>query len=283
MRKVFMVFILLFSFSFADTEIKIRKKQSNEEVNHDYCVELLKIALKNTEREYGKTKISSIDMQLSQGRSLDELSKGKLIDIDWGATSIEREKSLLPIKIPIFKGLLGYRVPVIDKKNLSQFEKIKSVEEFKKMTVVQGTSWPDTEILEYSGFNVLKTAKFENMYSILESGRADYFLRSICEAYGEVNVRGNENLIVYDKIIIEYKLPMYFFVNKNSKKLAKRIEKGLLIAINNGEFLEFMKKNSLTKAVFPLEKYKNSLIFKLKNPILPKDAPIKDKKLWINF
>lgn len=283
MKNFFIVFILLFSFSFADTEIKIRKKQSNEEANHDYCVELLKIALKNTEKEYGKTKITSVDMQLSQGRSLNELADGKIIDIDWAATSIEREKDLLPIKIPLFKGLLGYRVPVINKTNLSQFEKIKSVKDLKKMTVIQGTSWPDTEILEYSGFNVLKTAKFENMYSILESGRADYFLRSVCEAYGEVNARGNTDLIVYDKIIIEYKLPMYFFVNKNNKKLAKRIEKGLLIAIENGEFLEFMKKNSLTKPVFPLEKYKNSLIFELKNPILPKDSPVNDKKLWIDF
>lgn len=283
MKKIIILFLIIFSFVMGDEEIRIRKKQSIEEANHDYCVGLLLMALKNTEKEYGKSKITTIDMQLTQGRSLDELSKGRLIDVDWAATSIEREKELLPIRIPLFKGLLGYRVPVIDKSNYDLFSKIKNINDLKKLSVVQGTHWPDTQILEYSGFNVLKTPKFENMYSLLESGRADYFLRSICEAYGEIKARGNKNLIVFDKILIAYKQPMYFFVNKNNTKLAERIKKGLLIAAQNGEFIEYMENNPLTKEVFPLKKYSDSLIFSLENPILPKNTPSNDKNLWITF
>jgi len=283
MKRILLLFIFIFGTIFADEEIKIRKKQSNEEVTHDYCVELLKIALKNTEKEYGKVRITNVDMQLSQGRSFEEISKGKLIDIDWGATSIEREKDMLPIRIPLFKGLLGYRVPVINKKDLEKFNKVKNLNDLKKFSIIQGTAWPDTEILEHSGFTLVKNSKFENLYPMLEDGRGDSFCRSICEAYGEVKTRGNSNLIVYDRIILAYKLPLYFFVNKNSTKLAERVEKGLLIAIKNGDFLELMKSNPLTKSAFPLDKYKNSLIFELENPILPKETPINDKKLWINF
>lgn len=283
MKKIIILFLIFFNFVVMAEEIKIRKKQSIEEANHDYCVGLLNIALKNTEKEYGLAKIVSVDMQLTQGRSLDELSKGKIIDVDWAATSIEREKVLLPIKIPLFKGLLGYRVPVINKSDYDLFLKIKDVNDLKKLSVVQGTHWPDTQILEYSGFNVLKTPKFENMYSLLESGRVDYFLRSICEAYGEVKVRGNKNLMVFDKILVAYNQPMYFFVNKNNGKLAERIKKGLLIAIETGEFLQYMENNPLTKEVFPLKKYSDSHIFSLKNPILPKNTPLDDKKLWITF
>lgn len=283
MKKILILFLILSNFSFGTEEIRIRKKQSSEEANHDYCLALLEIALKNTEKEYGKVIIKSVDMQITQGRSLEALEQGKIIDIDWAATSIEREEKLTAIKIPLFKGLLGYRVPVIDKKNTKYFDKIKTIGELKKMSVVQGTHWPDTEILEYSGFNVIKTPKFENMYALLESGRTDYFLRSMGEAYGEVKARGNKDLIVYDKIIVAYKSPMYFFVNKKNTPLAERVKKGLLIAIENGEFLNFMKNHPLTKPIFPLEKYKKSLIFEIENPILPKDTPINDKTLWIDF
>lgn len=264
-------------------EVRIRNKQSNDEANYDYCVELLERALKITEKEYGKTKVTKLNIQITQGRSFEEIERGRLVDIDFAATSIEREKKLLAIKIPLFKGLLGYRVPVIRRENISRFDKIKTLEDLKKITIIQGTHWPDTEILLNSKLDVMKVAKFESMYPMLESGRGDAFFRSVCEAYGEVELRKNQNLIVYDRIILSYKMPMYFFVNKNNKTLKERIEKGLLMLIENGEFLDFMKNHPITKPVFPLEKYQNSLVFELPNPILPEDTPVNDSKLWIRF
>lgn len=283
MKKVFCIFFVLFNIFGYSQEIRIRNKQSNDEANYDYCIELLEKALKITEKEYGKAKVKKLDIQITQGRSFEEIKKGKLVDIDFAATSIERENELLAIKVPLFKGLLGYRVPVIKKDNIKKFDKIKTIQDLKKISIIQGTHWPDTEILLNSKFNVMQVAKFENMYPLLENGRGDAFFRSVCEAYGEVALRANEELVVYDKIIIAYKMPMYFFVNKNNKKLAERIEKGLLLLIENGEFLNFMKNHPITKPVFSLEKYKNSLIFELPNPTLPEKTPVNDSKLWIKF
>ena len=285
MKKIIIfIFLLLFCFTaYGTEEIKIRKKQALEEANHDYCVQLLQIALDNTEKKYGKAIIKTVNLELTQGRSLEELAKGNYIDIDWAGTDIKREEELLPIRVPLFAGLLGYRVLVIRKSDKSKFDKINNVNDLKNLIVLQGTHWPDSDILEASGFNVFRVPKFENMYSMLENKRVDYFLRSISEAYGEVKARKNSGLMVYDRIIVAYKFPMYFFVNKSNKKLAKRVEEGLRIAIDSGQFLKFMKSNSLTAPVFPLEKYKNSLFFEIKNPFLPKKTPINEKKLWIDF
>lgn len=284
MKKLVIFFLLLFCFSaYGVEEIKIRKKQALEEANHDYCVQLLQIALDNTEKKYGKAIIKPVNLELTQGRALEEIAKGNYIDIDWAGTDISREEELLPIRVPLFAGLLGYRVLVIRKKDKSKFDKIKNINDLKKLTVLQGTHWPDSDILEASGFNVFRVPKFENMYPMLENNRVDYFLRSISEAYGEVKARGNSNLMVYDRIIVEYKFPMYFFVNKANKTLAKRVEEGLRIAIDSGQFLKFMKTNPLTAPVFPLEKYDKSLFFEINNPFLPKKTPVNEKKLWIDF
>jgi len=284
MKKLVIFFLLLFCFSaYGVEEIKIRKKQALEEANHDYCVQLLQIALDNTEKKYGKAIIKPVNLELTQGRALEEIAKGNYIDIDWAGTDISREEELLPIRVPLFAGLLGYRVLVIRKKDKSKFDKIKNINDLKKLTVLQGTHWPDSDILEASGFNVFRVPKFENMYPMLENSRVDYFLRSISEAYGEVKARGNSNLMVYDRIIVEYKFPMYFFVNKANKTLAKRVEEGLRIAIDSGQFLKFMKTNPLTAPVFPLEKYDKSLFFEINNPFLPKKTPVNEKKLWIDF
>lgn len=284
MKKLVIFFLLLFCFSaYGVEEIKIRKKQALEEANHDYCVQLLQIALDNTEKKYGKAIIKPVNLELTQGRALEEIEKGNYIDIDWAGRDISREEELLPIRVPLFAGLLGYRVLVIRKKDKSKFDKIKNINDLKKLTVLQGTHWPDSDILEASGFNVFRVPKFENMYPMLENNRVDYFLRSISEAYGEVKARGNSNLMVYDRIIVEYKFPMYFFVNKANKTLAKRVEEGLRIAIDSGQFLKFMKTNPLTAPVFPLEKYDKSLFFEINNPFLPKKTPVNEKKLWIDF
>lgn len=284
MKKLVIFFLLLFCFSaYGVEEIKIRKKQALEEANHDYCVQLLQIALDNTEKKYGKAIIKPVNLELTQGRALEEIAKGNYIDIDWAGTDISREEELLPIRVPLFAGLLGYRVLVIRKKDKSKFDKIKNINDLKKLTILQGTHWPDSDILEASGFNVFRVPKFENMYPMLENNRVDYFLRSISEAYGEVKARGNSNLMVYDRIIVEYKFPMYFFVNKANKTLAKRVEEGLRIAIDNGQLLKFMKTNPLTAPIFPLEKYDKSLFFEINNPFLPKKTPVNEKKLWIDF
>lgn len=282
MKKLFIMF-LISSVAFAVQEVRIRAKQSDDDASHSYFVKVLQLALDNTEKDYGKAVVKITNSNMTQGRSLEELEKGKYIDIDWAGTDIEREKKLIPIRIPLIGGLLGYRVPVIKKINKPIFDRIKKVDDLKELLAVSGTHWPDSDIMESSGFKIERVAKFEQMYPLLESGRVDYFPRGINEVYGEVEARGNKELIIYNRIIIAYKFPMYFFTNKKNTNLAKRIEKGLIIAVNNGSLLELIKLHPATAPIFPLSKYNDSIIFEVNNPYLPKLTPVNEKKLWIKL
>ena len=51
--------------------------------------------------------------------------------------------------------------------------------------------------------------------------------------------------------------------------------------INNGSFDEYLKTSKNTKKLFPLDKWMNVKIFKLKNPYLPIDSDPNNEKLWI--
>ena len=89
------------------------------------------------------------------------------------------------------------------------------------------------------------------------------------------------DLAVEKKILLRYRAPEYFFVNKNHIQLAKRLEEGLRMAIEDGSFDEVFNKNpDVIKALKNINIH-NRLIFDLDNPFLPPLTPVNDKSLWL--
>ena len=125
--------------------------------------------------------------------------------------------------------------------------------------------------------------KFEAVYRMIKAGRCDFFPRRIIEGYSEVRHPGREELLSYDRILIAYKFPMYFFVSRTKPQLAKRIEQGLIKALDEGSFMELMRTQPTTKSAFPLSQYQSSIIFHIENPYLPPKTPIKIHKLWLKM
>lgn len=283
MKKIFILFILYTFGVFGVEEIRLRAPQSDVDASHSYFVQLLQLALDKTEEEYGKAEVVITNFNVSQGRALQELESGAHIDVDWAGTNKERENLLEPIRVPLIGGLLGYRIPVIRVEDIDLFDSVRTLEDLRQFNAVQGSHWPDSDILESVGLNISRVPKFEVMYPMLINRRVDYFPRGVNEVYAEVENYGEDLLTAYDKLIIAYKFPMYFFTSKDNKDLAMRIEKGLLIAIDDGSFLDFIKSHPSTKNIFPLDKFKNSIIIYIDNPYLPELTPINEKKLWIEL
>ncbi len=287
MKKIIAVTIICCFFSVnlmaSETVVRVRSMQSAADISHGYFLRLLTMILKNTEQTHGRATVKIIDISASQGRILKSLSQGQFIDIAWAGTNRERENQVHPIRIPLVGGLLGYRVPVIKKDNIDKFKKIRQLSDLKKLTAVQGQHWPDSDILEAAGLKISREPEFRFMYNILKYGRVDYFPRGLNEVYSEVKGTGDDELVVFDSLIIAYQFPMYFFTKNGNDQLAQRIEKGLNIAIDNGSFLKNMKEHSVTSSMFPLSKYKDSLIIHIKNPFLPGKTPINDSRLWIKL
>ncbi|HRH78435.1 MAG TPA: twin-arginine translocation signal domain-containing protein, partial [Cellvibrionaceae bacterium] len=84
---------------------------SRGDVNSNYSLGLLKLALEKAG--------SSVKFNISEGdfapmRQRKELVEGGL-DILWTATSTDIEEEALPIRVPLYKGLLGHRILIVHK------------------------------------------------------------------------------------------------------------------------------------------------------------------------
>lgn len=268
------------------SSINIIGMQSPEDVSHNYFVELIELALTKSQKKYGMKKLTIIDIDSStHGRSLHLLDE-KYIDMFWTGTNNQREKDFLPVRIPIFQGLLGYRISIIHKDNQKLFANImKQPEQLKSLIACQGDHWTDSDILEDNGYLVSRTARFDLMFKMLAYKRCDYFPRAIFEGYGELAVaqKKHPDLVIFDNLLIHYPFPMYFFFHKEDASLAEQIEYGLLQAINDGSFKELMQKHPISKGLFPLKQWQKNKVISLKNNFLPINTPIDNPKFWLKI
>lgn len=255
-----------------------------EDATHQYFVELLEFVLKKSEPEYQPTALKILkEEKITHERTL-RLIRNGMIDLSWAGTSEELESVLLPIRIPLLKGLLGSRVSIIHKRNIDLFKSI-SKEKLQTLIACQGSDWGDSDILESNGYKVLRVARFDLMFKMLNRNRCDYFPRAIFEGYNEIKVaiKDHPDLVIFDDVILQYKFPLYFFVNKANKRLATQLEFGLKKSIEDNSFVKFMSENKLTSTLFPLDKWKDKTVIKLHNTFLPKSTPLLDESLWIDF
>ena len=95
-------------------------------------------------------------------------------------------KRLLPIRIPIQKGILGWRVGLIRKGDQGRFAGVDTLEDLKRVRLAQGQEWPDTLILRANGIDVITAPRYEGLFKMLVSKRFDYFPRSVNEIWDEL-------------------------------------------------------------------------------------------------
>lgn len=88
--------------------LKIPKNIYVYDVRHDYYKKLLEKALIRgaNGREIPQLQETSF---MDQARVIQELNRGNLVDVFWMGTSILREQKLRAIKVPLERGLIGYR------------------------------------------------------------------------------------------------------------------------------------------------------------------------------
>ena len=265
------------------TEVIHPPAQSEFDTRTNDFVEILKTALEKTEATDGPFILRATTLDMNPLRFQYEMKNGHEPNIIWSSATQEQENDFLPIKIPLRKGILGYRIFLINKSDQNKFLSISSTDELKKLFVGQGVTWLDTAILRENGFRVITGSNYEGLFKMLISHRFDFLPRGINEAYTELNKRYTQypDMIIEKSILLYYPLPQFFFVNKDNKKLANRIERGMNIMIQDGTFNEiFMKYN---KNYINILKSTNRKIFKIENPFLPKDMPYDRKELWYDL
>jgi len=248
-------------------------------MNH-YYLSLLKLALDKTVNTDGPFQFINLGKSMSQSRAFEELYKGN-IDIFWTMTSLERESIATPVRIPLLKGMLGYRVFIIRDGEQYRFNHIKRVEDLATLVAGQGTNWPDYDILENNAINVIGGSTYHGLFSMLQRGRFDYFPRGINEPWQEIIIHRDKKLAVEKNILLRYNAPIFFFVNKSQSKLANRIERGLRIALDDGSFNSLIFGHPAIKTFLDKIDISKRVIFSLENSLTPESAAlINEELLW---
>ncbi|UCX03682.1 type 2 periplasmic-binding domain-containing protein [Shewanella glacialimarina] len=204
-----------------------------------YFPKLLALALDKTSITDGPYKISYLNEQYTTHRLIAELSKDThLLSVMWTANSAERQQQLRPVKISILKGLNSYRIFLIRKDDQVKFNLINSLQDLRGFVAGQGAQWPDANVLAANDMPLVTVTQSDSLFPMLASKRFDYFPRGLYEIWAEQPAHANKGLVIEESLLLNYPSPIYFFVNKNDKALADRIERGLTIAISDGSFDE---------------------------------------------
>jgi len=261
--------------------IPIKVQSTALEQPSDYFTTLLVMALEASKADNEEIDIIFSPHDYSQARWINMLQSDKSNFVIWTMTDKEREQQLRPIRIPLFKGLFGYRVLLIRKQEQARFEQVKTVADLAKFLGGQGTHWPDTLILQANGLRVTTAETTESLFRMINAKRFDYFPRGISEAWFELLQRQEANLVVEENLLLYYPADIYFFVNKENEALAQRIEKGMEALIDNGKFDQFFYNHPRVSS--GLERLKNRRIIELKNPFLPAETPVNNPRYWIDL
>ena len=193
-------------------------------------------------------------------------------------TSKMREQELIPIRIPIYKGLIGWRVFLSSRKDILSANSALSLEQVKLLSTIQGHDWPDTQILKHNGFNIQNSPSYAGLFSMLELNRADLFPRSIIEVWDELKTFKAGGIGLESHTLISYPSASYFFVSPNNTALAMQVENGLRKAIRDGSF-EALFQQHFASAI-KKAKTSSRTHYRLENPLLPEMTPTNDKALW---
>jgi hypothetical protein len=234
-----MIAIALFSqHSYSSTTtsfitIPFNNHNSSKDANYFY-EEALKLALDKTEATDGKVTLKFYPYALSNEREQAVLKTNGGLDVIWGASSRLREQQLLAIKFNLLRNLSDYKILLIRKEDKEKFSTVTNVAGLRKLKAGTVAQWQDIQVLQRNSISLTTAWDYDSMFKMLAEKRFDYIIRGAQEIWPEAEKYEGINLIAEEKLLINYKSPIYFFVNPKNDKLAKRIKAGLDIAEKDG-------------------------------------------------
>ncbi|GAB2867690.1 transporter substrate-binding domain-containing protein [Pseudoduganella ginsengisoli] len=252
------------------------------DARYDYDWLVLRTALEKTVPAFGPFTMQQFGEAMSPQRVAQELvlPHGR-INIMARAVSPEFERDDLPIRIPIDKGLLGYRVLLVRKDDLPRFARVRSLQDLRKLRAGMGKGWADVAVLAHAGLPVVEGSAHENLYAMLMANRFDYFARGVDEAQWEIKEYGARfpQMAIEPTLLLRYPLPRYLFVRRDTEGegLAKRLKAGLEIMVQDGT-LDALFRQHKGPIIEPLQLDKRRLLT-LANPGL-QDIPQQRPELW---
>ena len=248
-------------------------------IQQQWQFNLLKEALRRSGQSY---QVEQMSTQMNQKRKVEEALAGT-VDVFWSMTSKELEETVLPVRIPLFKGLLGNRLLIIRKTDEARFANVKTLADFKQLKAGQNRYWPDASILEANGLPVVTSYQYTNLYPMLEGSRFDYLALGAQEIGDELASHPDPALKIDTHILLQYRSPAYFFVSPKRPELAAAILAGLENMISDGSFDEMFNRELKIDKLYRHAQFEQRVIIRLDTPDLSPLTPIERQELWLDL
>ncbi|WP_068827791.1 substrate-binding periplasmic protein [Pseudomonas sp. BMS12] len=246
-----------------------------------YVVELLHQALARSGGDY-QLQPSPRPMTQSRAEQSLEQNDGR-VQLMWTMTTKAREETLLPVRIPIYRGLIGWRVALVRQEDSHWLKRVQTLDDLKPLRIGQRADWPDTRILRSNGLQVITSQSYDSLFRMLDAGRFDLFPREVVVAWSEQAQAASEGLqlAVDDHIVIHYPTAFYFFTSRAQANLANAIERGLEAMLADGSFERLFQQHH--GATLERARLDQRQVIELENSDLPARTPFQREALWFRL
>jgi len=236
----------------------------------DYFTTMLRHALTYTPNS--DYQLSFHGKDVPKARVMEMIANEQEIDVIAGSSTRDRESKLRPIRIPLLKGMNGWRIPLVMSQEI--LKDVRTLNDLRRFEAGQLHSWSDTKILASNQVPIIPGSDYFGLFDMLKNSRFDYFPRSVLEISGEYQRVKQMGIKIDNNIIIKYPSAYYFYVNKQASTLAKDIEYGLKAAIEDGSFDKIFGQyyDHALKVISSHERTSITLI----NPLIPSNPTIID-------
>ena len=247
-----------------------------------YHWRVLRAALEVTRSKYG-------DYRLEPGQPMSE--KLQVVEMQRPQVGLNTlvldatqtlEEVLLPVKIPVDKGLLGYRVFLIQAEDQPRFAGVQSLEQLRQLRFGQQREWSDVAVYQAAGLPVVTGSSYEGLFHMLMLRRFDAFGRGVSEVNGELAHWRKQypQMTIENELLLYYPLPVYFwFARTDEGRLrAQRVEEGMRTLMADGTLDRlFSEEYAATIQQLGLDSRRT---LKIANPHLSSNHPFDKPEYW---
>ena len=189
---------------------------------------------------------------------------------------------LIPVRIPIDRGMLGYRVLVIRTTEQPRFDAIASLDDLKAIRFGLLDWWEDVPIMRDAGLAVVPGTSFEGLFHMLKAHRFDALSRGAGEVEPEMADRRTAfpGLAIERHLLLHYPMPVYFWfpATQDGRDRAERVREGLQAMERDGSLAElFLDEFGPMIRDLDLD---HRHVIELPNPLLDGKDPVDDRSLW---
>jgi hypothetical protein len=225
----------------APLEVRFPGRGEDGDRRFDFAAELLALCLQKSGGEYRL----DILQGMNQPRAREAVRQGR-IDVVILPNTAPDTASLVPVKLPLRRGLLGVRLLLARPEDAPRLMTVESTEALKRdFTLGYGRSWLDGEVMRALGFRVEFGASYRGLFDMLRAGRFDVLSRGVNEIHAELRdpALAGRGMVVVPGIALYYPLDDYFWVHRDRRELHADIERGFRRALDDGSYTDLFRRH----------------------------------------